>query len=105
MQKALLYMVLIFIWILPNKTIFTSAITGKVVDIYTHTPIIGATINIPGTEYKTTTSQNGYFSFIISGESESDDYFYIAGIENLLIWQTKNPLTLDISVFSVRKFI
>ena len=96
MRKAVVYIIFIFIWMLPNKVTFAAVITGKVVDIYTQAPIVGAEINIPGTEYKTTTTQNGYFSLITSGENDSDDYFYIAGIENKLIWQTKNPLTLDI---------
>ena len=96
MKRAFVYIIFIFIWILPNKANFAAVISGKVVDIYTHIPIVGAEINIPGTEYKTTTTQDGYFSLITSGDNDSDDYFYIAGIENKLIWQTKNPLTIDI---------
>ena len=96
MQKSFLYILLIFIWILPTKTSFAAVITGKVVDIYTQVPIADAKISIPGTEYKTTSSPSGYFSLITSGENDSEEYYYIAGIGNLLIWQTKNPLTLDI---------
>jgi hypothetical protein len=96
MRKNLVYIIFIFIWIIPNRTAFAAVITGKVVDIYTQSPIIGATISIPGTDYKTTTSHNGYFSLITSLDDNSDDYFSIVGRDNLLIWQTKNPLKLDI---------
>jgi hypothetical protein len=89
------YIIFIFIWIIPNRTTFASVITGKVVDIYTQEPIAGAKINIPGTEYQTASTQDGYFSLITS-DDESDDYFHIVGKENFLVWQTKNPLTLDI---------
>jgi hypothetical protein len=96
MRKNLVYIIFIFIWIIPNRTAFAAVLTGKVVDIYTQSPIIGATISIPGTDYKTTTSHNGYFSLITSLDDNSDDYFSIVGRDNLLIWQTKNPLKLDI---------
>lgn len=96
MKSVLAYLFLIFIWILPNKVTFAAVITGKVVDIYTQKPIVGASIKIPGTPYKTTSSKSGYFSLITSGNADSDDYFYIGALENSLIWQTKSPLTLDI---------
>lgn len=81
---------------LPAKENFAALITGKVVDIYTQAPIDGAKINIPGTEYETTSSQDGYFSLVTSDDDDSADYFHISSIENLLIWQAKNPLTLEI---------
>ncbi|MBV5312556.1 MAG: T9SS type A sorting domain-containing protein [Prolixibacteraceae bacterium] len=96
MKSVLAYLFLIFIWIHPNKVTFAAVITGKVVDIYTQKPIVGASINIPGTPYKTTSSKSGYFSLITSGDTDSDDYFYIGALENSLIWQTRNSLTLDI---------
>lgn len=99
MKRVFVYLIFIFIWILPVKTNFAAVITGKAIDIYTHAAIVGAEISIPGTEYKATTSENGYFNLVTSGEDDSDDYFYIAGIENRLIWQTKNPLTMD--MFSI----
>lgn len=89
-------MIYLFIWMLPNTPSFAEVISGRVVDLYTQSPIVGAEINIPGTAYKTTTSQNGHFSLTTSGENDSDDYFYLAGIDNRLIWQTRNPLTIDI---------
>ncbi|MBW8334024.1 MAG: T9SS type A sorting domain-containing protein [Prolixibacteraceae bacterium] len=96
MKKALVYIILIFIWMLPARDNFAALITGKVVDIYTQAPIDGAKINIPGTEYKTTTSHDGYFSLVTSDDDDSADYFHISSIENLLIWQAKNPLTMEI---------
>ena len=96
MKRILIFFISLFILTLPGKEIFAAVITGKVVDIYTQSPIVGATINIPGTDFNTTTSQNGYFSLITSGEDDSADYFQLSGMENLLIYQTKNPLSLDI---------
>jgi len=95
-KKILVYIIFFFIWILSNKVGFAAVVTGRVVDIYTQAPIVGAEINISGTAYKAQTSQNGYFSIVTSDQTNSSDYFYIASIENLLIWQAKNPLTLDI---------
>lgn len=106
MKKVLIYLIFPLIWILTIKTGYSGVITGRVVDIYTQTPIHDAKINIPGTEYKTKSSLNGYFSIITSGDTDSDDYFHIAGIENRLVWQTKNPLTLDIySIMGQKIFI
>jgi hypothetical protein len=96
MQKAIASIILVFLGLLPGRSGFAAVITGKVVDIYTQLPIIGATISVPGTDYKTKTSQNGYFSLITTIDDKSDDYFSIVGRDNLLIWQTKKPLTLDI---------
>lgn len=96
MKKALVYIISAFIGMLLSMENFAALITGKVVDIYTQAPIVGAKINIPGTEYKTTSSQDGYFSLVTFEDDNSSDYFHIAGIENLLIWQTKNPLALEI---------
>ncbi|HEY3369212.1 MAG TPA: PEP/pyruvate-binding domain-containing protein [Prolixibacteraceae bacterium] len=96
MKRALSYLFFILIWIVPNKVTFAEVITGKVVDIYTQAAIVGAEISIPGTEYKTTTSQSGYFSIITTGINEPEDYFSITAQENRIIWQTKSTLTLDI---------
>ena len=96
MQKAIALIMFVFLGLLPGKVSFAAVINGKVVDLYTKVPITGAVITIPGTDYKTTTSQNGYFSLITSLDDNLDNYFSITGRENLLIWQTKNPLTLDI---------
>ena len=96
MNKALVYIIFIFIWMLSGKENFAALVTGKVVDIYTQEPIVGAKINIPGTEHKAISSQDGYFSLVTSDDDDSADYFHISSIENLLIWQAKNPLTLEI---------
>lgn len=96
MKRALAYLIFLLIWIFPNKANFAGVISGRVVDIYTQAPIVGAKINIPGTAFQTTSSANGYFSLITSGETDADDFFHLSGVENSLIWQTKSPLTLVI---------
>lgn len=96
MQKVLALIMFVFLGLLPVKGGFAAVINGKVVDLYTKAPIAGAVITISGTDCKTTTSQNGYFSLITTIDDNSDDYFSIFGRDNLLMWQTKDPLTLDI---------
>ncbi|OFX63718.1 MAG: hypothetical protein A2066_12090 [Bacteroidetes bacterium GWB2_41_8] len=103
MKKAFVYMIFIFTCIFPGKENFAALITGKVVDIYTQTPIDGAKINISGTEYKTISSPDGYFSLTTSEDDDSADYFHIAGLENRLIWQAKSPLSLEIYSISGQK--
>ena len=95
-QKSFVYIFLTFILSLSNKSNFAAVVAGKVVDIYTQAPVYGAVITIPGSNYKTTTSQNGEFSLITSIDDHSDNYFSITGSENVLTWQTKNPLNLEI---------
>ena len=95
MKRVLAYFLFILIWMLPEKANYATVIAGRVVDVHTQAPIAGARVNVPGTGITTTSSQDGYFS-IITGIPDTDNYFYLAGVGNKLIWQTKSLFSFDI---------
>jgi len=49
----------------PKEELLNLIITGKVIDAATGEPLVGATVQVKGTEVGTTTNSDGYFAFSI----------------------------------------
>ncbi|HLN71905.1 MAG TPA: PEP/pyruvate-binding domain-containing protein [Prolixibacteraceae bacterium] len=95
MKRLLIYILHLLVCLLGQEAALASLVAGRVIDIATQGPVAGARINIPGTDFTTISAADGSFS-IVTGNPDTDDGFYLAGVGTRLIWHSKNPLTFTI---------